>query len=146
VKSVPFITMSDTIMNRSFAKRIPVPVIIGIEEYLQEPLLSYVNDLGCISMAFEGGQHNDPESVRNHESMIWLSLVTGKIIKKIEVPKYRKQYHHLMHSASGNHKVFAINFRQNIEPHEIFEMLPGFGNFQSIKAGQLLAKLDGTSI
>ncbi|NEN24840.1 aspartoacylase [Cryomorpha ignava] len=146
VKSVPFITMSDTIMNRGFARRIPVPVVIGIEEYLQEPLLSYVNDLGCISMAFEGGQHNDPESVRNHEAMIWLSLVTSKVIKKIEVPKFRKNYHHLMHSAEGNHKVFAINYRQNIEPHETFEMIPGFGNFQSIKANQLLAKLDGQPV
>lgn len=143
VKSVPFITMSDTIMNRSFAKRIPVPVVIGIEEYLQEPLLSYVNDLGCISMAFEGGQHNDPESVRNHEAMIWLSLVTSKVIKKIEVPKYKKQYHHLMHTAERNHKVFAINYRQNIEPQESFEMIPGFGNFQPIKKNQLLARLDG---
>ena len=146
VKSVPFITMSDTIMNRSFAKRIPVPVVIGIEEYLQEPLLSYVNDLGCISMAFEGGQHNDPESVRNHESMIWLSLVTSKVIKKIEVPKFKKHYHHLMHTALGNHKVFAINYRQNIEPQETFEMIPGFGNFQAIKADQLLAKLDGMPV
>lgn len=146
VKSLPFITMSDTIMNRSFAKRIPVPVVIGIEEYLQEPLLSYVNDLGCISMAFEGGQHHDPESVRNHEAMIWLSLVISKVIKEIEIPKFKKHYHHLMHNAEGNHKVFAINYRQHIETHETFEMLPGFGNFQPVKSNQLLAKLNGESV
>lgn len=146
VKSVPFITMSDTIMNRSFSKRIPVPVVIGIEAYLQEPLLSYVNDLGCISMAFEAGQHHDPESVRNHEAMIWLSLVTSKVIKEIEVPKFKKHYHHLMHSAEGNDKVFEINFRQHIEINQTFEMLPGFKNFQPVKAKQLLAKLNGEPV
>ena len=141
-KSVPFITMSDTIMNRSFAKRIPVPVVIGIEEHLHEPLLSYVNDLGFMSMAFEGGQHNDPESVRNHEALIWLSLVNSGVIKKIETPKYKKHYHHLMHTAEGNHKVYAINYRQNIGPKDVFEMVPGYGNFQSIKKDQILATLN----
>ncbi len=143
VDTMPFITMSDTIMNRGFAKRIPVPVVIGIEEYLQEPLLSYVNDLGCISMAFEGGQHNDPESVRNHESVIWLSLVYSGVIKKIEIPKFKKHYHHLMHNAEGNHKVYAINYRENIEPKDNFEMIPGFRNFQPIKKDQKLAKMNG---
>lgn len=146
VSTVPFITMSDTMMNRSFAKKIPVPVVIGIEEHLHEPLLSYVNDLGCMSMAFEGGQHTDPESVRNHEAVIWLSLITSGIIKKMEVPKFKKQYHHLMHNAEGNNKVYAINFRQNIEPQDSFKMIPGFRNFQPIKKGQLLAHINDMTI
>ena len=146
VNTVPFITMSDTLMNRKFAKRIPVPVVIGIEEHLHEPLLSYVNDLGCMSMAFEAGEHTDPESVRNHEAVIWLSLVTSGIIKKIEVPKFKKHYHHLMHNAVGNNKVYAINFRQNIEPQDEFKMIPGFRNFQPIKKGQSLAQINDTPI
>jgi len=146
VRTIPFITMSDTMMNRRFTNRIPVPVVIGIEEHLHEPLLSYVNDLGFMSMAFEAGQHSDPESVRNHEALIWLSLVNSGVIKKIEVPKYKKHYHHLMHNAEGNNKVYAINFRQNIEPQDEFKMVPGFRNFQPIKKGQLLANMNKTPI
>ena len=143
VKTVPFITMSDTIMNRQLAKKIPVPVVIGIEEHLNEPLLSYVNDLGFVSMAFEAGQHSDPESVRNHESLIWLILAYSGVMKKIEIPKFKKYYHLLMHNSERNHSVYEIRSRYGLEPGDRFQMLPGFDNFQPIQEGQKLAKLNG---
>lgn len=143
VNTVPFITMSDTIMNRQLVKNIPVPVVIGIEEHLQVPLLSYVNELGFASMAFEAGQHNDPQSVKNHEALIWLALVSTKIIKKIEVPEYSKHYQHLLQNAQRNNCVYAINFRQHISHHDHFKMIPGFENFQSIIKNQPLAQMNG---
>jgi len=143
VNTVPFITMSDTIMNRQLAKKIPVPVVIGIEEHLSEPLLSYVNDLGFVSMAFEAGQHSDPESVRNHEALIWLTLAYSGVMKKIEIPKFKKHYHMLMHNAERDHRVYEIRSRLGLEPGDRFQMVPGFENFQSIQQGQKLAKLNG---
>jgi predicted deacylase len=142
VKSEPFIFMSDTLMNREFIKKMPVPVVIGIEEHLDEPLLSYVNDLGFPSLAFEGGQHTDPESVRNHEAMIWLSLVNGGLMKKMEVPKYAKHYHQLYHATEGNKKVYEIRMRLGLQPGDKFKMLTGFENFQKVKKGQTLAYLN----
>ena len=143
VKSEPFIFMSDTLMNRRFIKKTPVPVVIGIEEHLDEPLLSYVNDLGYPSLAFEGGQHTDSESVRNHEAMIWLSLVNGGFMKKIEVPKFKKHYHQLYHATEGNKKVYEIRTRQGLYPDDTFKMNAGFENFQMIRKGQPLAMLNG---
>lgn len=143
VKSEPFIFMSDTLMNRKFIKNTPVPVVIGIEEHLNEPLLSYVNELGYPSLAFEGGQHVDPESVRNHEAMIWLSLVHGGLMKKMEVPGYKKHYHQLFHATEGNKKVYEIRMRQGLHPGDDFKMIPGFENFQKVKKGELLANLNG---
>lgn len=146
VKSEPFLFMSDTLMNRQFIKKMPVPVVIGIEEHLDEPLLSYVNDLGFPSLAFEGGQHMDSESVRNHEAMIWLSLVNAGLMKKIEVPRYQKFYHQLYHATEGNKKVYEIRTRQAIEPGDDFKMLSGFENFQAIKKDQPLATLNTRQI
>lgn len=143
VKSEPFIFMSDTLMNRRFIRKTPVPVVIGIEEHLNEPLLSYVNELGYPSLAFEGGQHLDSESVRNHEAMIWLSLVNGGLMKKREVPKFSKHYHQLYHATEGNKKVYEIRMRQGLHPGDEFKMLPGFENFQKIKKGQHIATLNG---
>jgi predicted deacylase len=143
VKSVPFALMSDTIMNRQFAKRVPVPVVIGVEEYLSEPLLSYVNELGCVSLAFEGGQHSDPEAVKNHEAMIWLSLVFSGVMRKIEVPKYREHYKWLKQIADGNHSVYHILERLALKPTDVFQMMPGFTNFQPVARDQKLAKLNG---
>ena len=38
--SVPFITISDSLNNRKFSKKFPLPVVLGIEEYLDGPLLN----------------------------------------------------------------------------------------------------------
>lgn len=141
-RSKPFITMSDTIMNRSFTNKLPVPVVIGIEEHLSEPLLSYVNELGYVSMAFEAGQHTDRQTVENHESMIWLSLVQAGIIQKKEVPRFHDHYRNLRNNAQNDKAVYAINYRQNIEPGQEFDMQAGYENFQSVKRGELLATLD----
>lgn len=146
VKSLPFVMMSDTIMNRQLAKHIPVPVVIGIEEHLTEPLLSYVNDLGCVSMAFEGGQHNDPQAVKNHEALIWLTLVRAGIMKKMEVPKFQQYHGRLKESAKGNHRVYEVRKRQGLSSNDHFQMLPGFENFQPIDRAQPLARLNGEMI
>jgi hypothetical protein len=102
-----------------------------------------VNELGFPSLAFEGGQHTDPESVRNHEAMIWLSLVNGGLMKRVEVPKYKKYYHQLFHATEGNKKVYEIRRRQGLEPTDEFKMNAGFENFQKLKKGQPLATLNG---
>ena len=139
VKSVPFITMSDTLMNRKLAKRIPVPVVIGIEEYLDEPLLSYVNELGYASMAFEAGQHHDPESIRNHEAIIWLCLVYSGAVKKIEIAHFKKHYHLLKSNAVKNHRLYEIRMREGLNPGDEFRMKPGYRNFQAVARGEVLA-------
>ena len=45
-KTIPFITINDALINRKFSQQFPVPVVLGIEEYLDGPLLSYINELG----------------------------------------------------------------------------------------------------
>lgn len=146
VKSHPFIMMSDTIMNRRFAHKIPVPIVIGFEEHLTEPLLSYVNELGCVSMAFEAGQHTDPLSVQNHEALIWMTLVGSGVVKKIEIPSYRKMRERLLKSAAGNNKIYEVRMRQGLAPADIFQMIPGFENFQSVDRAQPLARLNGETL
>ncbi|MEM7382083.1 MAG: succinylglutamate desuccinylase/aspartoacylase family protein, partial [Bacteroidota bacterium] len=73
--TAPFITINDALINRDFSKQFPVPVILGIEEYLNGPLLSYINALGYVSLGFESVQHHDPEAVRSAIAFIWLTLV-----------------------------------------------------------------------
>ncbi|MEQ9581196.1 MAG: succinylglutamate desuccinylase/aspartoacylase family protein, partial [Arenibacter sp.] len=56
-KTLPFITINDALINRKFSKLFPVPIILGIEEYLEGPLLSYINEQGYLALGFESGQH-----------------------------------------------------------------------------------------
>ena len=39
------------------------PIVLGIEEYLQGPLLSYINTLGYVSLGFESGQHDNKQAI-----------------------------------------------------------------------------------
>jgi hypothetical protein len=42
--TIPFITVNDSLLNREFTSMYPLPSILGIEEYLEGPLLSYINE------------------------------------------------------------------------------------------------------
>ena len=73
--TLPFITINDALINRDFSMCFPVPIVLGIEEYLEGPLLSYLNKEGYVSLGFEAGQHTDHCSVVNCEAFIYLTLV-----------------------------------------------------------------------
>ena len=50
--TIPFMTVSDSFLNRRFTSQFPVPVVLGIEEYLEGAMLSYINELGYVSFGF----------------------------------------------------------------------------------------------
>jgi predicted deacylase len=144
--SAPFITMSDTIMNRRFVRGVPVPIVIGIEEHLSEPLLSYLNELGCVSVAFEGGQHSDSRSLLNHEAFIWLTLVRAGIMKPAHIPDFELHKDRLRFEARGYRHLYEVRFRQGLEPGDHFQMLPGFDNFDKVRKNQILGRINGQDV
>ena len=73
-KTIPFITINDALINRIFSKKFPVPIVLGIEEYLHGPLLSYINALGYVSLGFESGQHDD-EQARIEQHFLCISNI-----------------------------------------------------------------------
>lgn len=140
--SVPFITISDSLNNRKFSKKFPLPVVLGIEEYLDGPLLTFINEFGYIALGFEGGQHHDERSVLNCEAFIWKSLVHSKCVKKKNIPDYKKYKKHLS-DLCCKYEFFEIIYRYAIKDNEHFLMNSGFKNFESVKKNQVLAKSDG---
>jgi len=140
--SDPFITVNDSLLNRRFTRQYPVPLILGIEEYLEGALLSYINELGYISFGFEGGQHEDPSALENHKMFIYLSLVFAGMIAKSHIPfdQYMSQ---LQGSGSGKSSFYEIYNRYEIQPDEEFVMKPGFSNFQKVSKGAQLASSNG---
>ena len=84
-RTLPFITINDAMINRKFSKLFPVPIILGIEEYLEGPLLSYINTKGYLSLGFESGQHFTEEARINSVAFIWLSLQYSGFLKEAHV-------------------------------------------------------------
>jgi succinylglutamate desuccinylase len=144
-KTIPFLTVNDMRINRRFAEQYPVPMILGIEEYLEGPILSYINELGYVAFGFEGGQHNDPAAVNNHSAFIQMTLrLTGNISH--EDVAYRHARDILKKAAKGIFDIYEIFFRHEVIDQKSFEMLPDFVNFQTINAGQSLARSQGEMV
>lgn len=134
----PFITISDSLNNRKFTSHFSVPIILGIEEYIEGPLLTYINKFGHISLGFEGGQHDNYLSVANCEAFVWLILVKSKCIHKNKVNNY-EQYNKMLCGNNRYQDFYEIKYRHNIDKNEDFKMKVGFKNFQKIDKNQILA-------
>lgn len=143
--SVPFITISDSLNNRKFSSNFPIPVVLGIEEYLDGPLLTFINEYGHIALGFEGGAHEAESSVVNCEAFIWSALVHSKCIDKKQLESYQK-YVDVLSDLGCKYQFFAIKYRYELKKGENFLMNPGFENFESIKKNEYLAVTDGVEI
>lgn len=143
--SVPFITISDSLNNRRFSKKFPLPVVLGIEEYLEGPLLTFINEFGHIALGFEGGQHDDKSSIANCEAFIWKALVHSKCVSKKKIPEFEKYKKHLS-DLCCQYEFFEIIYRYAIKEGEDFKMNPGFKNFEAVEKDQLLAKSYGLPV
>jgi len=138
-RTLPFITINDALINRKFSKQFPVPIVLGIEEYLNGPLLSYINELGYVSLGFESGQHDEENAVLNHISFAYLALMFTKIICKEEIPDLNKHYNRLKKASENEIEISEVVHLHKIQKNENFKMLNNFRSFQNIKKGTKLA-------
>ncbi|MET7028716.1 succinylglutamate desuccinylase/aspartoacylase family protein [Sediminicola luteus] len=139
-KTLPFITINDALINRKFSSLFPVPTILGMEEYLQGPLLSYINTLGYLSLGFESGQHTEEDAVLNSTAFLWLTLVFSGVLAKDDVKGFSNYYLQLRNSAKNNRTFYEIIYRHSITPEDEFTMITGFNSFEKIAKGQVIAR------
>ncbi|WP_425392051.1 succinylglutamate desuccinylase/aspartoacylase family protein [Ekhidna sp.] len=144
-ETLPFLTVNDSLLNRGFTSQYPLPIILGIEEYLSGPILSYINELGYVAFGFEAGQHDDLGSIENAEAFSYLSLVFTGLLDRALID-YHHYYDLLAKTAGDVKSIFEIYFRYRITPEEEFVMEPGFFNFQRVRRDQLVAKSNGKDI
>ena len=138
-EGLPFATVGDTMRNRAFARKFPVTILLGIEEQLDGTMLEYLNSAGAVTLGFEGGQHIAPETVENHEALVWMALVNAGILAAEDVPDFERHRKNLA-KATGKARILEVRHREAIKPQDDFLMNPGFENFDVIKRGQELAK------
>ncbi len=136
---VPFATLGDTLRNREFAQKFPITILLGIEEQLDGTILEYLNNLGCITLGYEAGQHFAESTINNHEALIWLALVNSGCLKKEDCTDYQKHFA-VLEKASGKGRIVEIRHREAVNPEsDGFEMKQGYENFQPVTQGEILA-------
>ncbi|MBT8305490.1 MAG: succinylglutamate desuccinylase/aspartoacylase family protein [Maribacter sp.] len=138
-KTLPFVTINDALINRRFAKLFPVPIILGIEEYLEGPLLSYINEKGYVALGFESGQHSEEMSIKNSIAFTWLTMAFSGFLNKTDVGKFKDYYGQLQKSADYNSNFYEIEYRHHLNDIRDFKMMDGFRSFETVVEGTPLA-------
>ncbi len=135
----PFVCIGDTIRNRRYAQGFPVPAILGLEEQIDGALLEYVNNLGHVTVGVEAGQHDRPQSVAHHEAFLTLALVNAGCLERSQAPDADRHFA-LLRDASGDlPPVLEVRHRHPIVASDGFRMSPGYNNFASVRASELVA-------
>ncbi len=138
----PFIVLNDSLLNRKYASNYPLPTILGIEEYLEGALLSYINELGYVSLGFESGSHDDIKAIKNSMDFVryTLGITSAVAFEPVEMLRLRNE---IFKSGGVSNRFYEIYYQHDIAPMDSFEMFPGFINFQKIPRGVELAKNNG---
>jgi len=144
-ESCAFLLINDTLENRRMAKKFPLPQILGIEENIHGTLLSYINNLGYKSIGFEAGAHDSEASVSRTRAFLKLLLHNSGILLLSEVEK-RVEEARLEVYETVPADYYEIKHHQYVDDPCTFRMKPGFENFDSVSAGQLLAEENGEAV
>ncbi len=136
---VPFATVGDTLRNRNFAQKFPITILLGIEEQLDGTILEYLNNLGCVTLGYEGGQHFAEQTIKNHEALVWLALVNAGILAKADLPEFEK-HEAVLKRVTGKPRIVEIRYRHAISEADDFKMELGYENFGRVKKGEILAE------
>lgn len=137
--SVPFLTFSDSLRNRRFARQLPVPLVLGVEEELEGTLLDFVDHLGHAALCVEGGSHRDPASVDHLERAVWLALVGLGMVELSAVPDPEALGEQLDAASGGVPSLFEVRYRHALREGDGFRMEPGYRNFQPVAEGEIVA-------
>jgi hypothetical protein len=135
----PFATVGDTLRNRAFARKFPITVLLGIEEQLEGTLLEYLNNLGAITLGFEGGQHFAESTIETHEALTWAALYNSRIFGEDEGDRIEK-WNSVLMRATGRSRIVEVRYRHAISAEDDFRMDPGYNNFDRVRRKQVLAK------
>ncbi|RRQ50579.1 aspartoacylase [Maribacter algicola] len=141
----PFITVNDTLLNRKFTEQYPVPLLLGIEEFLDGTLLNYINQLGYVAFGFESGQHDALCSIENHTAFVYLTLIYSGAILKTDID-FNSYYTILDRSTNDLYNAYEIVHHHKIGHDEDFCTKPGFTNFEPVKRGQQIATSDSKQV
>jgi len=146
-ESAPFLLCGDTLRNREFISDVPVPKILGLDEQLNGPFLSYINAQGHVSLVFEAGQHDSPESYKNHLALLRVLLVRAGCLTEKDFVNFQQNPDRLsLQSGNDLQYFFEVKHRFGIRSAEHFKMNPGYHNFREITEKQPLAVYQGNVI
>lgn len=144
-ESCAFILINDTLANRQLARKFPVPQILGFEENIRGTLLSYINNIGHLSLGFEAGAHTNEASIERSKAFLRLALHWLEI-RRLSDDEINLYEHQLDIHPDVPDSYYEVSYHKIVDDPTKFEMKRGFQNFDRIKKGMPLAKENGELI
>lgn len=124
------------------AENLHVPVILDMLEGISGTTLHHFNrnlypDILTTAVTFEAGQHYDYLSVNRCIAAIVNCLISIGIVDREHVENIHDEV--LVAYSKNLPKVSKLIYKHDIRPTDRFVMKPGYGNFDAIKKGEILA-------
>ena len=135
-----FIVASNFEGSKSLFKDIAMPIVLGLEEKLENTAIRYMQRQGFHSMALEGGLHTASDSVEYLMWGIWKVFKNINIVEHNEIPLFQAIKRKLFEHNEKIPHLLEVDYLHDVVPGDNFVMKPGFKNFDLVKEGQLLAK------
>ena len=140
---VPFAMCPDREGDRALARLVPLPLVLGLLETVEQTLAMYLANRGCVVLAVEGGPRGYRASIANLEAVLWLVLagtgiVDDGVARNLETHRVR------LERARGDlPRAIRVHHRQAADRRAGFCLEPDFANIQRVNEGQLLARHAG---
>lgn len=126
-------------LSVAMAKKLEVPLILHLDKVIKNTTLGIFSKKQFSAIAFEAGQHTDPNSVQRIEAAIYILLEEMNIMHfSADFLNTKRQV--LADAAKDLPKLTQFIYKHTLLPEDGFEMLPGFKNFDKIVKGEQLAK------
>ena len=143
----PYLCHSKNPGCKTFASSFPFYKIMGLDTYITDHLGFYLHAKNYTCSTLKVGTQPQYSAEQIHEAAIWWALVHIGCIQEENVPDFL-QHKAVLEGclADGGKGTFEVTFKYSIKEDEYFRMIPGYKNFQKIKAGEVLATSDGASV
>lgn len=134
-----FAVLEDTLDNRAFALKFPIPLVLGLEEELSGTVSSFLCARGVTTLGFEGGQHEDPASVRRAAAALWIALEETGVLPRGSRSEPAAARAFLETESRLLPRVVEVLRRHAIHNGDGFRMIDGYDSFQAVRADERVA-------
>ncbi|MBK8369985.1 MAG: succinylglutamate desuccinylase/aspartoacylase family protein [Saprospiraceae bacterium] len=136
-----FVICTEDKESKQIAGHLHAPLVRGLLKGISGTTLHYFNknNLGieATALAFEGGHHEDPLSVKRMVAAIFNCMRSIGCIDDMDVHNSNDTL--LMSYSKNLPKSVEVIYKYHVQDKTSWEMKPGFTNFDPVKKGQLLA-------
>ncbi len=122
-------------------KSLKLPIVMNLDDYIHGTLLRYFKRPGVTAFAFEGGQIGSDKTIEVHTYGLWQLMSESGLIDEQHDLSMLLHYRELLGAMKkGQPDVVRVLHRHEVKPKDYFHMKPGFGSFQFVEKGELLAE------